>query len=74
MPAIDGAHLRVIRERDGSSQVSLAERLGISPQYLADIEAGRRTLKRNPALIKKIANVLDIPVSMIIRRSVEDAA
>lgn len=55
-------------EKDGSSVVSLSERLGISRQYLGDVIAGRRTLKRNPALISDIARELNVPRSMIEHR------
>lgn len=41
----------------------------ISPQYLSDIEAGRRTLKRNPGLIKRLASALNVPTSMLERRA-----
>ena len=37
-------------------------------QYLCDIEEGRRTLKRNPGLIKRIAEALNVPTSMIEHR------
>ena len=67
--AIDGAALRILREKDGYTVARLAETLGISPQYLGDIEAGRRTLKRNPGLIKKIAETLNVPTSMIEHRA-----
>lgn len=69
--------LRVIRQKDGHSIRSLAAHplVKISPQYLSDIEAGRRTLKRNPGLIKALASALNVPTSMLERRAPgEDSA
>jgi transcriptional regulator with XRE-family HTH domain len=63
--AIDGPALRILREKDGYSATAFAERLGISLTYLGDIESGRRTLERNPDLIGKAAEVLNVPRSMI---------
>lgn len=34
-------------------------------QYLCDIESGRRLLKRNPDLIRRMASLLKIPTSML---------
>lgn len=39
----------------------LAEATGMSLTYVCDITAGRRTLKRNPELRKKIAVALNVP-------------
>ena len=44
-----------------------AHELGISTQYLADIELGRRHLNRRPDLIKQMAGVLRIPVTKLYR-------
>ena len=38
-----------------------AEATGMSLTYVCDITAGRRTLKRNPELRKKIAVALNVP-------------
>lgn len=74
MAAIDGEHVRIIRERNGDTCSALADRLGISLTYLSDIELGRRTLKRSPGLVKKIAEELGVPTSMIERRTAADEA
>lgn len=42
-----------------------ADELGISIQYLADIELGRRHLNRRPDLIKAMATVLRLPVTKL---------
>lgn len=67
--AINGAALKILREKDGSSRTEFAKQAGISLQYLCDIEEGRRTLKRNPGLIKSLAEVLNVPTSMLEQRS-----
>lgn len=72
--AIDGAALRILREKDGASRTQFAALIGISMEYLCDIEAGRRTLKRNPGLVKKIAETLNVPTSMIERRAPGEVA
>lgn len=66
---IDGQALRILREKDGYNATAFAKELGISLTYLGDIESGRRTLKRNPELIRKAADVLNVPASMIERRA-----
>ena len=54
---IDGAKLRAARVRRGYSQQSLADRVGISRSYLADMERGRRTNPRQ-IVIDQIAGAL----------------
>ncbi len=66
---VDGAAVRVLRVRDGQSSTAFARAIGIGLPYLSDIEAGRRNLKRNPALIKRMAEELRVPMSMLLRRS-----
>jgi transcriptional regulator with XRE-family HTH domain len=63
--AIDRQALKILRIKDGSSVSVLARRVGISVQYLCDIESGHRKLKRNPALIKRLAEALNVPTSML---------
>lgn len=57
---------------DGASRSQLADRVGISVQYVCDIEEGRRTLKRNPGLVNKFAEVLGVPKSWLQRQAVAD--
>lgn len=68
MAGINAEHLRVVREKDGQSRRQLAATVGISLQYLCDIEEGRRTLKRNPALVKRFAEALGVPLSILENR------
>jgi transcriptional regulator with XRE-family HTH domain len=65
---IDKDHLRRVRELAGYTPTALADEIGISLKYLCDLESGHRTLKRNPTLIKKIAETLNVPISMIEKR------
>lgn len=71
---INAEALRVLREKDGYSRTLFAQQVGVSLQYLCDIEDGRRTLKRNPGLIRRMATVLNVPVSMLERRAPGEAS
>lgn len=71
---IDCEALKIIRQKDGHTVATLAGMVNISPQYLGDIEAGRRTLKRNPGLIKALAAALNVPTSMLERKAPGEAA
>lgn len=72
--AIDGAAVKILREKDGASRTQFAKLVGISMEYLCDIEAGRRTLKRNPGLVKRIAETLNVPTSMVEHRAPGEVA
>jgi transcriptional regulator with XRE-family HTH domain len=54
----------------GWKPADFAKEVGISPQYLADIELKRRLLKRRPDLIKTMARVLKLPVTKLYRDEV----
>lgn len=70
--------LRVLREKDGHSLTSLAK-AACSPSgkpmslgYLSDLENGKRT--PSPAIIKRLARALNVPMSMLEpRRDIEAA-
>lgn len=74
MAVIDGGALRTLREKDGYTAKEFAAKAHISLQYLCDIEAGRRGLSRRPDLVKRFAELLNIPLSMIERRVAEEAS
>lgn len=57
--------MREQREMQGWKPRDFADELGISIQYLADIELGRRHLNRRPDLIKAMATVLRLPVTKL---------
>ena len=59
--AIDPNALRREMDKEGVTPTALANELGVSLSYVCDITAGRRTLKRNPELRKKIAVALNVP-------------
>lgn len=65
--AVDGAFVRQERIARGWTIPQFAAELGISRQYLTDIEAERRLLKRRPDLIKQMAEALGIPVTKLYR-------
>lgn len=65
MAGIDKDALVVLMQKDGFADTAFAHAVGISIQYLGDIKKGRRTLKRNPELITKMARALNVPRSML---------
>ena len=52
--------LRVIRERSGLSLSALAALAAVSQPHLSNIERGRR--QASPALIRRLAEALKVPV------------
>lgn len=65
MAGVNPEVLKAIREKDGQTPTGMADRLGISLTYYCDIEKGVRRLKRSPGLLKKIAEALNVPTSVI---------
>lgn len=63
---------RVLRTKDGQSLTDIHKRTGISLGHLSDLENGRRM--PTPAALKKIAKVLNVPVSVLERKSRTDEA
>jgi len=61
MAAVDGKHLRWCREASGFTVAQFAAELGISEDYLRNIENGARLLKRRPDLIKRASDILGVP-------------
>lgn len=64
---LDGTALNVLRQKDGHTLTSLAALSGYSVGYINDLEKGRR--KGNPTVIKALATALNVPMSMLERRS-----
>lgn len=63
--------LRVIRQKDGYSLSALAHQSGVSLPYLSDLENGQRW--PNATQLKKLANALNVPVSVLERtKNVDD--
>lgn len=61
----DGANpVKVFREFRKISQAKLAKNVGITPQYLCQIENNQR--KGNAKVLKKIAQLLDIDFDLLV--------
>jgi hypothetical protein len=56
-----GRSLRVIREEQGGRLVDVAERAGISPQYLSEIERGRK--EPSSEMIAAVAGALGVDLA-----------
>lgn len=65
--AVDGAFVRTERIARGWTVEAFASELGISRTYLTDIEVGRRMLKRRPDLVRRMADVIGVPVTKLWR-------
>lgn len=70
MAAIDPAALTKAMNLAGVTPRRLADEVGVSLQYVGDLRTGRRTLKRNPELRRRIADALSVPVHWIERSEV----
>jgi Helix-turn-helix len=57
--------VRVLREWRNITQTYISFRTDISQGHLSDIESGRRT--GTPAVLRKIAEVLKVPLDLLIR-------
>ena len=56
-----GWRIKELREERGLSQRGFAEKIGMSPSYLADVERGSRNISLDN--IKRIADGFDISVA-----------
>lgn len=68
MAGIDHESLTKAMQKAGMTPTQLAGELGLSLQYVCDIQKGRRKLKRRPDLVKEIAEKLDVPTHWIAAR------
>lgn len=64
--------LTVIRQKDGHTMVSLAKATGYTTSYINDLEKGRRA--GNAVVIRKLADALNVPASLLEARPEETAA
>lgn len=71
---VDSEALKVLLDKDGWQHANFAREVGISPQYLSDVLAGRSKLGRSPQLISAMAKALNVPRSMIEARRAEVAS
>ncbi len=56
--------LRAFREWRGKTQLDIAHKTNIGQGYISDLESGRR--KGTTAALKKIADVLGVPLDLIV--------
>jgi hypothetical protein len=56
--------LRVLREWRGKTQLYISHKTNVGQGYISDLENGRR--KGTTAALKKIANVLKVPLDLIV--------
>ena len=56
--------LRVLREWRGKTQLDISYKTNIGQGYISDLESGRR--KGTTAALKKIADVLKVPLDLIV--------
>jgi transcriptional regulator with XRE-family HTH domain len=56
--------LRMLREWRGKTQIYISQKTSIGQGYISDLECRRR--KGTTAVLKKIADVLKVPLDLII--------
>lgn len=66
-----GMAIRSIRQGEGESQISFAERLGISKQYLCDLEHDRKIV--SPKKAKQFADTLGYSPEHFIALALQDS-
>lgn len=72
-PAIDGAQIRTLRQATGINASALARRVGISPQYMTQIERGHRPTV-SPSVCNRLAAALGVDRTALLRPATQDAA
>jgi transcriptional regulator with XRE-family HTH domain len=65
-----GGRLRALRTDRGETLAQTAERAGISPQYLSEVERGRK--EPSSEMIAALAGALDVTVADLMAGAVED--
>ena len=66
-----GEAVESLRVRDEWSQVEFAEKLGISRQYLCDVEKGRRLV--SPEQAARFARAFGHPAQVLVQLALQDA-
>lgn len=56
-----GEQIKELRESRGWTQTSLSDKLGMSPSYVSNVEAGRRSLTL--VTLKKFCEVFNVDIS-----------
>jgi transcriptional regulator with XRE-family HTH domain len=65
MPTSNGPAIRAIREAQGWKGVTFAKAVGISHGHLFNIENPERNKHASPATLRKMADVLDVPLAAL---------
>jgi transcriptional regulator with XRE-family HTH domain len=65
-----GSRLRALRTDRGETLAQTAERAGISPQYLSEVERGRK--EPSSEMIAALAGALDLTVAELMADAAED--
>lgn len=66
-----GSSIRSIRQGEGESQIAFAKRLGVSKQYLCDLEHDRKIVSAKKA--KQFATILGYPIEQFIALAFQDS-
>lgn len=72
-PEVNGARIRELRQESGLSASALARKIGISPQYMHQIERGKRPTV-SPAMFNRIVAAMGVPRDDLLCSFVQDAA
>lgn len=70
-PLTFGMAVEALRLRDGLSQTSFAKKIGISRQYLCDVEKGRRLV--SPEQAARFAKAFGHPTSVLVQLALQDS-
>ncbi len=70
-PLTFGEAVEALRVRDERSQVEFAKKLGISRQYLCDVEKGRRLV--SPEQAARFARAFGHPAQVLVQLALQDA-
>lgn len=70
-PLTFGEAIEALRFRDGITQAALAKRIGVSRQYLCDVEKGRRLV--SPEQAARFAKAFGHPARVLVQLALQDA-
>ncbi|MFN7684733.1 MAG: helix-turn-helix transcriptional regulator [Oligoflexia bacterium] len=70
-PLTFGQAVEALRMRDEFSQAVFAKKLGVSRQYLCDVEKGRRLV--SPEQAARFAKVFGHPAEVLVELALQDA-
>lgn len=70
-PVTFGMAVEALRGRDETSQTALAKTLGVSRQYLCDVEKGRRLV--SPEQAARFAKAFGHPPQVLVQLALQDA-